>query len=71
MPKSTLTWYKTKAKRIMRDVRALKQKDIGAEINESQQVVSYRLKNTYEHDLCDWIRILNMAGYEITEREEQ
>lgn len=71
MPKSTLTWYKTRAKRIMRDVRALKQKDISAEINESQQVVSYRLRNTYENDLCDWIRILNLAGYEIKEREEQ
>lgn len=69
MPKSTLTWYITKSRRIMRDVRALKQKDIANEINESQQVISYRLKNTYENDLCDWIRILNLAGYEIREKE--
>lgn len=70
MPKSTLTWYKTKTKRIMRDVRALKQKDIAHEINESQQVISYRINNVYERELTDWIRILNLAGYEIREREE-
>jgi len=70
MPKSTLTWYKTRAKRIMRDVRALKQKDIAREINESQQVISYRINNTYEKELNDWIRILELAGYEINEKGE-
>lgn len=69
MPKSTLTWYKSKAKRIMRNVRALKQKDIGLELNESQQTISYRIKNVYEKELSDWILILNMAGYEIVEKE--
>lgn len=69
MPKSTLTWYKTKTKRIMRDVKALKQKDIAQEINESQQVISYRINNVYEKELVDWIRILNLAGYEIKEKE--
>lgn len=70
MPKSTLTWYKTKTKRIMRDVRALKQKDIANEINESQQTISYRINHVYEKELTDWIRILNLAGYEINEKEE-
>lgn len=71
MPKSTLTWYKTKARRIMRDVRALKQRDIAREINESQQTISYRINNIYERELTDWVRILNLAGYEIVEREEE
>lgn len=55
----------------MRDVKALKQKDIAIEINESQQVVSYRIKNLYTEQLDDWIRILNLAGYEIVEKEEE
>jgi len=70
MPKSTLTWYKTRTRRIMRDIKALKQKDIAAELNASQQVISYRINNCYEKELTDWIRILNLAGYEIKEREE-
>lgn len=69
MPKSTLTWYKSRVKRIMRDVKALKQKDIAQEINESQQTVSYRINHIYEQELTDWILILNLAGYEIKEKE--
>lgn len=71
MPKSTLTWYKTKSRRILRDVKALKQKEIAFAINESQQVVSYRIRNTYEKELNDWIQILDLAGYEIREKEEE
>lgn len=70
MPKSTLTWYKSKAKRIMRDVKALKGKDIAEAINESQQVTSYRILHCYEKQLNDWILILDLAGYEITEKGE-
>lgn len=69
MPKSTLTWYKSKSKRIMRDVRALKRKDIATEINESHQLISYRIKNVYPGQLEDWLRILDLAGYEIVEKE--
>lgn len=69
MPKSTLTWYKTKSNRILKDFKLLKQKDIAVEINESQQTVSYRLRNIYPEVLPDLIRILNMAGYEIVEKE--
>lgn len=70
MPKSTLTWYKSKAKRIMRDVRALKGREIAEAINESQQVASYRLNHMYEKQLNDWILILDLAGYEIKEKGE-
>ena len=68
MPKSTLTWYKSKSNRILKDFRLLKQKDIAFEIGESQQTVSYRLRNVYPEVLPDLIRILNMAGYEIVEK---
>lgn len=70
MPKSTLTWYKSKARRIMRDIRALKGTDIAEAINQSQQVTSYRILHMYEKQLNDWILILDLAGYEIKEKEE-
>lgn len=68
MPKSTLTWYKSKAKQIMCDVKGLKNKEIAEAINESQQVTSYRVLHMYEKQLIDWILILDLAGYEITEK---
>lgn len=69
MPKSTLTWYRNKSRRIMKDVKALKRSDIAREINESSQTVSYRILHVYTEQLDDWIRILNLAGYEIREKE--
>lgn len=71
MPKSTLTWYKTKSNRILKDFKLLKQREIAETINESQQTVSYRLKNVYPSVLPDIIRILDMAGYEIKEKESE
>lgn len=71
MPASRLTWYKTKTNRIMRDIRTVKQKEIAQEINESIATVSYRLKNVYPRFLEDMIRILDLAGYEIKEKEEE
>lgn len=71
MAKSKLTWYKSRANRIMRDVRALKRQTIADEINESHQVISYRIKNVYPGQLEDWIRILDLAGYEVMEKEEE
>lgn len=69
MPKSNLTWYKTKTKRILKDVKALRQKDIAQALNESQQTISYRINNVYEKDLIQWVLLLDMAGYEIKEKE--
>lgn len=69
MPKCSLTWYKSKSNRLLKDFRLLKQKDIATTINESQQTVSYRLRKVYPEVLPDIIRILDMAGYEIKEKE--
>ena len=69
MPKSTLTWYKTKSNRILKDFKLLRQKDIAIAINESQQTISYRLRNVYPEVLPDLIRILDLAGYEIKEKQ--
>lgn len=70
MPKSTLTWYKSKSNRLLKDFRLLKQKDIATAINESQQTVSYRIRKVYPEVLPDIIRILDLAGYEIVEKGE-
>ena len=71
MPKSTLTWYKSKANKILKEIKKIPQRNIAIEINESQQVVSYRLKNVYPKSLEDLIRILNMAGFEIVRKKEE
>lgn len=69
MPRANITWYASKVNRIMRDIRALKQKDIADTICESQQTVSYRVRNVYKTELEDFIQILDLAGYEIKEKE--
>lgn len=65
-----MLWYQKQSKRIMKSVAALKQKDIAIEINESQQTVSYRLKNLYPEMLEDLLRIMKLAGYEVKEIDE-
>lgn len=70
MPKCKLTWYKSKANKILKVVKRIPQAEIAAEINESQQTVSYRFKNIYPEFLEDWVRILDLAGLEIVRKEE-
>lgn len=70
MPKCKLTWYKVKANKILKVVKRIPQAEIAAEINESQQTVSYRFKNIYPEFLEDWVRILDLAGLEIVRKEE-
>lgn len=70
MSKSKLTWYKTKAKKILRLVKTEKQQDIATLINESQQTISYRLAHVWQEDLEDWIRIFDLIGLEIKEKDE-
>lgn len=69
MPKCKITWYKSEANQILKEIRKIPQKDIAIEINESQQAVSYRLKNVYPECLEDLIRILNLAGFEIVRKD--
>lgn len=71
MAKSNLNWFKSLSKRIMRDFLALPQKDICIAINAKQPTVSYRLHNVYPVILPDIIRILDLAGYEIVEKQEE
>lgn len=70
MPAVNLTWYAKPVRRIMRDVKALKRKEI-AEIQAiTTQAVSKSLNNgKYETELEEWIQILDKAGYEIKAKE--
>ena len=71
MPPVNITWYAPKVRRIMKDVRALKQKDIADIEGITQQAVSKKQKNkTYDAVLTNMIQILDLAGYEIREKEE-
>ena len=70
MPKSTLTWYKSKANRIIKDIKFLKQTEIAQELNDSKQKFSYRVNNIYPKILPELIIVLDKAGYEIKEKGE-
>ena len=71
MPRVNLTWYQPKVRRIMKDVKALKQKDIADIECVSRQAISKKIvSNAYESSLTNWIQILDLAGYEIREKEE-
>lgn len=70
MPRVNLTWYQPIARRIMRDVRNLKQTDIARIEGVTRQAVSHKLKvKNYDNSLEVWIQILDKAGYEIKEKE--
>jgi len=70
MPPSKMTWYKTKANKIMKSISYLKQKDLAVLINVSPQVFSYRMKHIYPQELMDFVRLLDEAGYQIVRKEE-
>ena len=68
MARSYITKHGKKVRQIMNAVTRLRQKDIADEIGESQQVVSYRIRNKYPEIFEEMITILEMAGYEVVER---
>ena len=68
MARSYITKHGKKVRQIMNAVIRLRQKDIADEIGESQQVVSYRIRNKYQEIFEEMITILEMAGYEVVER---
>ncbi len=70
MPAVNLTWYAKPVRRIMRDVKALKRKEI-AEIQAitTQAVSKSLISGKYETELEEWIQILDKAGYEIKAKE--
>lgn len=71
MPRVNLTWYQPKVRRIMKDVKALKRKEIAEIRNISSQAVSKGINNgQYTDELTNWIQILDKAGYEVREKGE-
>lgn len=71
MPRTNLHWYTSKVRRIMKDVSHLKQKDIAEIEGVTRQAVCIKMKgSSYDESLSKWIQILDLAGYEIREKEE-
>ena len=72
MPKSTLTAYKTKARHFSKLLKAEPQRRISQTLNISQQMVSYNLKHQRFTECFETtIRLLDMLGYEIKEKDEE
>ena len=72
MPACNLTWYQPKVRRIMKDIKALKRSEIAEILSISHQAVSKNIKNgKYESDITWLIQILDKAGYEIKEKNEE
>lgn len=69
MARPRSTWYQKQTRRIMLAIADVKQADIAHEINQSQQTVSYRINKVYPQVIEDLVRILELAGYEIKEKE--
>lgn len=68
MPKCSLTWYKSKANRLLKDIKYLRQTEVAEKLNDSKQKFSYRVNNVYPKILPELIIVLDMAGYEIREK---
>lgn len=69
MAASSITWYKPQAKKIMRGLKAVKQTEIAIELNESPQTIFYRIHNVYPKMFEDVVRLIDLAGFEIVEKE--
>ena len=56
----------------MKDIKALKRSEIAEILSISHQAVSKNIKNgKYESDITWLIQILDKAGYEIKEKNEE
>ena len=65
-----LTWYQPIVRRIYKDIRALKQKEIAQIEGVTRQAVSKKFTTgTYKEEITNFIQILDLAGYEIREKE--
>lgn len=72
MPAVNLTWYQPIVRRIYKDMRALKQKDIAKIEGVTRQAVSKKFTaGTYKDELTNIVQILDLAGYEIREKENE
>jgi len=71
MPRVNLVWYQPTVRRVMKDVKALKRREIAEIKGISHQAVSESILNgKMENDLTNWIQILYKSGWELKEREE-
>ena len=71
MAKCSATWYKSKARRIIRELRGVKQKELVIELNSTQPTISYAINHYWQEELERWLRLLNLLGYEVIRKEDE
>lgn len=67
MAKVILTRERRLADRIIRSLP--KQVKVAEALGESPQVISHRIRKVYPQQISELITLLDLAGYEITEKE--
>lgn len=68
MAKVILTKERRMADRIIRSLP--KQTLVASELGVSPQKLNYRIKNVYPDEMAEFIKVIELAGYEIAERED-
>lgn len=68
MAKVILTKERRMADRIIRCMPS--GAEIGRQLGESSQIMNYRKREVYPKVLPELIKVLDLAGYEIKERED-
>lgn len=70
MPKVNLTPNEiTLAKKIKRNLDAQKQKDLAIELNTNKSTMSYWINELIPKWLPKFIKIIELGGYELVEKE--
>lgn len=70
MPRSNLTPNEiTLAKKIERNLDAQKQKDLAVELNTNKSTMSYWINELIPKWLPKFIKIIELGGYELKEKE--
>lgn len=69
MSKTTLNPHLNKARKVIRNLKAINQREIATELRITQPAVSYGIKNGYLADIEKVLILLDLAGYEVKEKE--
>ena len=69
MSKTTLNPYLSKARKVVRNLKAIGQKEIASELCITQSTVSYGINKGYVPELEKALILLDLAGYEVVEKE--
>lgn len=70
MSKSTLTPHEIQlSRKILRNLKAIKQKDMATELNTNKSTMSYWINTYIPKWLPKFIKVIELGGYELVEKE--